>query len=239
MRFAEKLNRRFASRCNDVKSKGSGGFCLLFLRVSEAIAESVSRRTATIRSARAWSKIRVGFTSRSSFPDNAGSNHRPAHTWVPFANDATISQYGFGTCAMISCSRSTSRASVGVWTRPADHAPFSPRLRNRCVRARVAFIPINQSPTDRSHAASANASRSDPGRKFSNAVRIESGVIDCNQSRSIGLLSSPVYSTVRRKISSPSLPASQALMIPSTSFRLPSFWICLSRPFWPSFGFTV
>ncbi len=63
-----------------------------------------------------------------------------------------------------------------------------------------------------------------------------SGVMDWSHSRSLGSESRPVYSTMRRKMSSPSRPASQASMVPVTSLRRPSFWICLSRVFWPSRG---
>ena len=51
------------------------------------------------------------------------------------------------------------------------------------------------------------------------AVRMASGVIDCSQRRWIGCFA-PVALTMLRKISSPSRPASQALMSRATSLRL-------------------
>jgi len=52
-----------------------------------------------------------------------------------------------------SSSRSTTIASVGVCTRPADQAVFSLRAWSRRVSARVAFMPISQSERERQAAA--------------------------------------------------------------------------------------
>ncbi len=66
------------------------------------------------------------------------------------------------------------------------------------------------------------------------------GVMLCSHRRriglSIGFFSPPAYCTIRRKISSPSRPASQALMICVTSLRLTSLTTALSRDLALSIG---
>ena len=96
------------------------------------------------------------------------------------------------------------------------------------VRARVAFKPTSQSDSDRHFAASDSGRICSSVRRFSHALAMAPCVIDCIQSRRTGLLMPPI-SKIYRKISSPSRPASQALTIDSTSLRLASLRICLSR----------
>jgi len=86
----------------------------------------------------------------------------------------------------IACSRATSSASVGVWTRPIDSKLSSPAPRLREVIARVAFMPTSQSASDRERAASPSASSSPPGRSTANPLRIASSVNDEIQSRRAG-----------------------------------------------------
>jgi hypothetical protein len=103
------------------------------------------------------------------------------------------------------------------------------------VSARVAFMPISQSVRARAPAAAASPSSSSPGRSRAKPVRIASSVIDWSHRRRIGLVL-PKWSTISRKISSPSRPASQALTTPSTSSRSSSFLIRRTRAVWPGLG---
>ena len=107
-------------------------------------------------------------------------------------------------------------------------------LAKRLVSARVAFIPISQSDQARHSAACARPSISEPGTSASKPLRIAAAVIDCSHSRWIGF-STPRYFTTSRKISSPSRPASQALISRSTSSRCTSFWMVRMRSLWPFF----
>ena len=72
--------------------------------------------------------------------------------------------------ARIASSRSTSIASVGVWTRPTESV--SPWAR---VHARERFIPTSQSARLRPRAASASGSKSLRGRSRAKPSRIASG----------------------------------------------------------------
>ncbi len=54
--------------------------------------------------------------------------------------------------------------------------------------ARVPLMPTSQSASERLFAASASGSSSLSRRRLSNPSRIDCGVIDCSQSRSIGFL---------------------------------------------------
>ena len=112
-------------------------------------------------------------------------------------------------------------ASVGVCTRPADQAVRSFRDCRRRVSARVAFMPISQSARERQAAAAPRPSYLAPGSSDAKPLRIASRVIDCSQSRRVGFWSSR-NSTISRKISSPSRPASQAFTTASTSSRCSS-----------------
>ena len=96
------------------------------------------------------------------------------------------SQYGRGTNARIACSRWTSIASVGVWTRPIEYSAVSPATRPRAVIARVAFIPTSQSASERERAASASGSSCAPGRSAAKPLRIASSVSDEIHSRWTG-----------------------------------------------------
>jgi len=126
-------------------------------------------------------------------------------------------------------------ARVGVWTRPADQAVFSFRLFSRLVRTRVAFIPISQSERARQAAASASPWSSSPDRSCSKPLRTARSVIDWSHRRRIGF-SQARCSTISRKISSPSRPASQAFTTSSMSLRFNSFLMVRMRSPWPFLG---
>jgi hypothetical protein len=131
---------------------------------------------------------------------------------------ASTSQYGSGTNARISSSRRAMIASVGVCTRPSETAPSNDD-RSRIVAARVAFMPTIQSASERDRAACSRRANSCAGRSAVNASLIAFDVIEDSQSRCTGFFA-PAFSNVHAKISSPSRPASQALMTWSTSSRL-------------------
>ena len=79
-------------------------------------------------------------------------------------------------------------ASVGVCTRPTG-VSWNPPLRElNAVSARVPLMPTSQSLSDRHTAALASGSSSEPGRRCAKPSRIDAGVIDWSQSRSIGFL---------------------------------------------------
>ncbi len=111
-------------------------------------------------------------------------------------------------------------ASVGVCTRPSDTAP-SNEDRNRIVAARVEFMPTIQSASERERAACSSRTISVAGRSARSAESIAFEVIDESHSRCTGFLAFAFWN-VQAKISSPSRPASQALMTSSTSARLSS-----------------
>src|SRR5450830_1721599 len=85
--------------------------------------------------------------------------------------------------------------------------------------ARVPLMPISQSASLRQRAASASGNISSSLRRLAKPSRIAPGVIDCSHRRCTGCLAL-VYCAIRRKINSPSRPASQALIRPVTSLRL-------------------
>ena len=90
------------------------------------------------------------------------------------------------------------------------------------------LIPTNQSASDRQRAASARGINSSSERSLLKPSRIAAGVIDCNHRRSIFCWAFACC-VIKRKISSPSRPASQALMMRLTSLRLMSFCKTLRR----------
>ena len=90
------------------------------------------------------------------------------------------------------------------------------------------LMPISQSAIVRHFPAAANPSTEALGRMFWKARRMPSPVIDCSQSRLRGLLHS-ACSMISRKISSPSRPASQALITPTMSGRDKRATRCVSR----------
>ena len=90
------------------------------------------------------------------------------------------------------------------------------------------LMPISQSAIVRHFPAAANPSTDALVRMFWKARRMPSPVIDCSQSRLRGLLHS-ACSMISRKISSPSRPASQALITPTMSGRDRRATRCASR----------
>src|SRR5471030_2108300 len=94
--------------------------------------------------------------------------------------------------------------------------------------ARVPLIPINQSASERQRAASASGSISSSLRRLEKPSRMAPGVIDCSHRRLTGCLAL-AFCAIRRKISSPSRPASQALIRVVTSLRLISLFSTLRR----------
>ena len=126
-------------------------------------------------------------------------------------------------------------ARVGVCTRPAVVLLKPPPWELKEVRARVELMPTSQSDSERESAASASGCMSASERRFWKAARMDSAVIDWSQRRLSGFFT-PVARMMFRKISSPSRPASQALMMASTSFRLRRRLRTLSRPTFLSMG---
>ena len=125
-------------------------------------------------------------------------------------------------------SRSATIANVGVCTRPTGVLKKPPSLLLKAVMARVPLMPTNQSASARERAACSNGFKASSLRKFVKASRIEVGVIDCSQSRLTGFLT-PAYCKMYLKMSSPSRPASQALISSVTSFRLISLTSIFKR----------
>ena len=144
-------------------------------------------------------------------PRKPGRTRSPRSAGPRARSSRVTRQNGRGTCARTSISLSTSIARVGVCTRPADQAVFSLRLFSRLVSARVAFMPISQSECARQAAASASPWSSRRGAAPRSRRGSHPSVIDWSQSRRIGFCE-PRCSTISRKISSPSRPASQALI---------------------------
>ena len=125
-------------------------------------------------------------------------------------------------------SRFTISARVGVCTRPSESTlRTEPAL---VVAARVAFMPTSQSASLRARAAASSGRMASSSRSASNASRMADCVIELNQARLTGLAraASGAVSRMSLKMSSPSRPASQALMIRSTSVRAMSWWSALS-----------
>ena len=132
----------------------------------------------------------------------------------------------------ICSSRSTTTDSVGVCTRPTVVRKKPPSRELKAVMARVPLIPTSQSASLRQRAASARGCICALLRRAPKPSRIACGVMLCNHKRLTGLpsgLTPPAYCSISRKISSPSRPASQALMSWSTSLRLASRTTALSR----------
>ena len=86
------------------------------------------------------------------------------------------------------------------------------------MAARVEFMPTIQSASERERAACSSRASSSAGRSVPNASLIAADVIDDSHSRWTGLRAF-AFSKVQAKISSPSRPASHALMTTSTSSR--------------------
>ncbi len=119
---------------------------------------------------------------------------------------------------MIFSSRSTTMASVGVCTRPTVVRWNPPSRELKAVMARVPLMPTSQSAAARQAAALASGWSSTPSRRRSKPSRMAPGVMDCSQRRWMGRLDW-AYCAICRKISSPSRPASQALIRQPTSLR--------------------
>ena len=127
-------------------------------------------------------------------------------------------------------------ASVGVWTRPAGVFWKPPiALVFSAVRARVELMPTSQSASLRDVAAAASGSISSLARRCAKASRIESAVMLWSQRRLSGCFA-PDARMMLRKMSSPSRPASQALMMSLTSLRLINFLSSESRAAFFSMG---
>ena len=147
---------------------------------------------------------------------------------------AFTSQYGRETCFLIFSSRSTTIDSVGVWTRPTVVRKKPPSRELKAVIARVPLMPTSQSASLRLRAASARPCIWPSLRKCAKPSRMACGVMLCSHRRWIGLTVGffsllCAYCTIRRKISSPSRPASQALISAVTSLRLTSLTTAFSR----------
>ena len=132
----------------------------------------------------------------------------------------------------ICSSRSTTTLKVGVCTRPTVVKKNPPSRELNAVKARVPLIPTSQSASERLRAASAKPCICCCVRRLSKPLRMASGVIDCSQRRLTGLSSAflpPAYCSIKRKINSPSRPASQALIKAVTSLRLASLTTAFRR----------
>ena len=94
------------------------------------------------------------------------------------------------------------------------------------VAARVAFMPTSQSASLRARAAASRGCIASSSRSASKASRMAFWVIELNQARLTGFSRAALgaVSRISLKISSPSRPASQALMIASTSGRFIRAW---------------
>jgi hypothetical protein len=107
--------------------------------------------------------------------------------------------------------------------------------------ARVPLMPTSQSASERERAACARPCICLSLRSLSKPSRMACGVIDCSHRRRTGLprppLAPPANCSIRRKISSPSRPASQALTSSVTSLRLASLTTAFRRDLVLSTGF--
>ena len=106
--------------------------------------------------------------------------------------------------------------------------------------ARVPLMPTSQSASERQRAASASGCICALLRKCVKPSRMACGVMDCSHRRRTGLpkgFAPPAYCSIKRKINSPSRPASQALISWSTSLRLASFTTAFRRVLVLSTGF--
>ena len=189
VRRADQPKRRIASRWRLVRSKSGGADSRDGLRVSLGAPAPARARPRRSRWARASSKMRSSRASSSRRLCEARVEPRAGvGLAVVVEASPTTRQYGRGTWASTSSSRSTSSASVGVCTRPADQArllaaaleALGERARrvhpDQPVGARAALARRRPRP-----------SSSSPGRSRAKPSRIASSVIDWSQSRRIGL----------------------------------------------------
>ena len=141
---------------------------------------------------------------------------------------------------LISSSRSTTTDRVGVCTRPTVVRKKPPSRELKAVKARVPLMPTSQSASERLRAASARPCICLLVRKLPKPSRMACGVIDCSHRRFTGLSKGflpPAYCSIKRKMSSPSRPASQALMMALTSLRLACLTTAAKRDLVLSTGF--
>ena len=117
---------------------------------------------------------------------------------------------------------------VGVWTRPTVVFWKPPPRELNAVMARVPLIPTSQSASERQTAAFPNGDISSSPRRLSKPSRIALAVMDWSQRRLEGSLHL-AYWVIYLKISSPSRPASHALIKALTSLRFMSFISSLRR----------
>ena len=137
-------------------------------------------------------------------------------------------------------SRSTTTLKVGVCTRPTVVKKKPPSRELNAVMARVPLIPTSQSASERQRAASARGSIWALLLRALKPSRMACGVMDCSHRRRTSLpsgLTPPAYCSIKRKINSPSRPASQALMSLSTSLRLACLTMAFRRVLVLSIGF--
>ncbi len=136
-------------------------------------------------------------------------------------------------CLRIFSSRSTTMDSVGVCTRPTVVRKKPPSRELNAVIARVPLMPTSQSASERLRAAAARPCICSSVRSFSKPSRIACGVMLCSHRRRTGLSSLPragsAYWAMSRKMSSPSRPASQALIRSVTSLRRTSLTTAFRR----------
>ena len=140
----------------------------------------------------------------------------------------------------ICSSRSTTTDRVGVCTRPTVVRKKPPSRELNAVMARVPLMPTSQSASERQRAASASGCICALVRRLPKPSRMAWGVMLCSHRRETGLprgFAPPAYCSISLKISSPSRPASQALMILSTSRRLASLTTAFRRVLVLSTGF--
>ena len=106
--------------------------------------------------------------------------------------------------------------------------------------AQEVLMPTIQSASERQRAASARGCICALVRSAPKPSRMACGVMDCNHSRCTGLpkgLAPPAYCSIKRKINSPSRPASQALTSALTSLRLACLTTAFNRVLVLSTGF--
>ncbi|MPM93700.1 hypothetical protein SDC9_140842 [bioreactor metagenome] len=116
-----------------------------------------------------------------------------------------IVQYSLGINFLISSSRFTMRARVGVCTRPAESCALYLQ-----VRARVTFKPTSQSASALARALLNRLSYSAEGFKLANPSLIARSVWEDIHSRFAGFLKS-AFNMIHRATSSPSRPESVAI----------------------------
>ena len=183
------------STCNDVRSKSLGGVSLPSDFLTDAIVNGISFISSSKASASSF------LSNLPCFKENSTSRYMVFN-----------SQYGTGTKLSISCWRFTTKAKVGVCTRPTDNTDFP--LPYFMVYNLVALMPNNQSPIARAQPAAYKLSKSLPSRKLSNPSLMASSVSDDIHKRFTGL-PALLYCITHRWINSPSCPASPQLMISS------------------------